>query len=529
MSSTLAPLEVSSHKAGAVRRWGAYVALLLVIAGTMTVRLRLLAMPLERDEGEYAYAGQLILRGIPPYQRLYNMKWPGTYYSFAALEGLFGQTIQGVRLGVMLVNIAQIVLVFMIARRLFDDWSAVVGAAAFAFFSISPSTLAFAGHATHFVVLAALAAIVCLQQAMARQRTWLYVFAGFFAGLAPIMKQPGIVFTGFVAACSLWTVFRAGRDVRWKLKTGTALLAGLATPALLMLASLWASATLSPFWLWTITYARNYGTPVTWKELPAAFFGGAMDAMGYECLLWLVAGFGLIAVTLYPQTRAAAAFLAGLALFSIAGVFPGTVFRPHYFILVFPAAALLVAAAVFIGSRFLQSRLPHAAVMLPTLLVAIPIFFAVWEQRDFYLKMTPDEACRFVYPMNPFIESWKSSDYLQKHSHPDDTIAVLGSEPEIYFYAHRLSATGYIYMYPMVEKQPYAHQFQLQMIQEIETARPKFVVFVRAANSWLAAPGSDPTLMKWFGRYRNENLKSVAEFGTDPNRRLVIYEAISSS
>ena len=38
-----------------------------VLALVAVARLRLLAFPLERDEGEYAYAGQLILQGIPPY------------------------------------------------------------------------------------------------------------------------------------------------------------------------------------------------------------------------------------------------------------------------------------------------------------------------------------------------------------------------------------------------------------------------------------------------------------------------------
>jgi len=47
----------------------------LVIA----IRVRLLGIPLERDEGEYAYAGQLMLQGIPPYKLAYNMKFPGTY------------------------------------------------------------------------------------------------------------------------------------------------------------------------------------------------------------------------------------------------------------------------------------------------------------------------------------------------------------------------------------------------------------------------------------------------------------------
>ena len=50
-----------------------------------------------------------------------------------------------------------------------------------------------------------------------------------------------------------------------------------------------------------------------------------------------------------------------------------------------------------------------------------------------------------IYPENPFLESVRIADYIREHSGPDDTIAVLGSEPEIYLHSHRHSATGYIY------------------------------------------------------------------------------------
>jgi len=40
---------------------GPLLTLLVTILATSAIRLRLLSMPLERDEGEYAYAGQLIL------------------------------------------------------------------------------------------------------------------------------------------------------------------------------------------------------------------------------------------------------------------------------------------------------------------------------------------------------------------------------------------------------------------------------------------------------------------------------------
>ena len=69
--------------------WGLAI---IVFGVTVAIRIRLLGMPLERDEGEYAYAGQLMLQGIPPYKLAYNMKFPGTYAAYAAIMSVFGQT-----------------------------------------------------------------------------------------------------------------------------------------------------------------------------------------------------------------------------------------------------------------------------------------------------------------------------------------------------------------------------------------------------------------------------------------------------
>ena len=118
--------SVAVSRAKRVALWP-FLILLATIVVASAIRLRLLSMPLERDEGEYAYAGQLILQGHPPYERLYNMKWPGTYYCYALFEAIFGQTIEGVHFGVLLVNVAAIVLVFFICRRLLDAYAAKRG------------------------------------------------------------------------------------------------------------------------------------------------------------------------------------------------------------------------------------------------------------------------------------------------------------------------------------------------------------------------------------------------------------------
>src|SRR5207247_3418599 len=108
-------------------------------------------IPLERDEGEYAYAGQLMLQGIPPYKLAYNMKFPGTYGAYALIMALFGQTIVGIHLGLLLINAATILLIFLLGRRLINSMAGLAAAMTYAVFSVRPSVLGVASTAAHSV------------------------------------------------------------------------------------------------------------------------------------------------------------------------------------------------------------------------------------------------------------------------------------------------------------------------------------------------------------------------------------------
>src|SRR3982750_3621044 len=113
------------------------VSCLVVILGLAAfIRIRLLEMPLERDEGEYAYAGQLMLQGIPPYELAYNMKLPGTYVAYVLILAVFGQTPSGVHLGLLVINSLTVFLVFLLALRLAGLVAAVVAAASYALLSV---------------------------------------------------------------------------------------------------------------------------------------------------------------------------------------------------------------------------------------------------------------------------------------------------------------------------------------------------------------------------------------------------------
>src|SRR6266446_3087764 len=124
--------QTPSPGSGWVMRHRAWLLVAATILLMIAVRVRLRDMPLERDEGEYAYAGQLILQGVPPYKEVYNMKLPGTYAAYALIMAIFGQSPSGIHLGLALMNVISIVLVFLIGRRLLDEAAGVGAAISFA-------------------------------------------------------------------------------------------------------------------------------------------------------------------------------------------------------------------------------------------------------------------------------------------------------------------------------------------------------------------------------------------------------------
>ena len=184
-----------------------------------------------------------------------------------------------------------------------------------------------------------------------------------------------------------------------------------------------------------------------------------------------------------------------------------------------PAVSILAGAALV--TAFSHSHIGgHNLHFVVTPVFALCLAWPLWSEADFFFERPLAEANRMVNGTNPFPESVKIGEYIRAQSSPSDTIAVLGSEPQIYFYSKRHSASGYIYTYGLMEPQPYAHQMQEEMIREIETARPKFLVLVVVNKSWLAGRDSDQSIFRWVDTYCDANyeevgLVNISDHGTD--------------
>lgn len=473
------------------------------MAAVALIRLRLADVPLERDEGEYAYAGQLILQGVPPFQLAYNMKFPGTYYAYSVILATFGQTAWGVHAGLMVVNLATIAILFFLARRLLNDpVAAAVTAIAFGVLSVDRWTLAIFGHATHFVVLAAMAGLLVLFRAVDSNKSVLFAMAGLLLGVSILMKQNGVLFLAFALGVAAWSaVEMPERRLSAAFSRAALVGAGAALPLAILAILLYVQGVFDTFWFWTIQYGGEYGAAMSfsdgWTDLKLNF-----AALSYANLsIWLLAPPGLFLFFITRWPRSSRVPVTAFLVLSALAVCPGLYFRQHYFILLLPAVALFCGIAVVSLERllgFMTTRRVARTAAVAVFLVTIGLYAR--NEWDYLFSMSGREVSRSVYGGNPFVEAPELGRYLQAHTAPDDRIAVLGSEPQIYFYANRKSATGYIYTYALMEQHAYSARMQDEMVAEITAARPKYIVFVGVRTSWL---GRNPKerILTWSDSY----------------------------
>jgi hypothetical protein len=128
-----------------------------------------------------------------------------------------------------------------------------------------------------------------------------------------------------------------------------------------------------------------------------------------------------------------------------------------------------------------------------------------------------------LYGADPLPEAEIVAKYINENSAPTARIAILGSEPEIYFLAHRHSATGYIYTYPLMEPQPFALKMQHEMIGDLEANQPEFIVFADNIMSWNQHPESDATIFNWWENYKtNYTLVGLTDIISPTNTIVVL-------
>lgn len=474
------------------------------IAAVIALRIHWIALPFERDEGEYAYIGQQILRGVAPFDAGYTMKLPGTASMYALFEAIGGQSVISVRAGMIAVNLATCFAIWLIGIRLLSRSAAALAASFYAMTSLSISVLGLAAHATQFVAMFVCYGYYALLCAIDRRSHRTFALAGLLLGVSFLMKQSAAPFIVFGMIYGIACVCREAHPWRAAATRLAALCIGASLPYCLLLLSALTSPERSAFLLWTVQYAREYASSTS---LPLGLNRANASVNHLYQSIWpvmLMSFVGVIQINQQSYERSRRLFLVGFLCASVVSVSLDMFFRPHYFVLLLPVLALLAAFAIDHLSLAFYKRGKNVARIYEVGLAAAAL--TLFTVASPIMGVSADGLMESTYSGSPFTIAQAIARYIDQRTSPGDSIGMLGSEPEIFYYAQRRMAAKNLYQYPLFEHHPVQPRLIRTFIAQTEAAHPRYYLRLVGLTDDFndGMPGS---LATWEQSYLQRNYK----------------------
>ncbi len=477
---------------------------LLILCATAAIRMPLWNIPFERDEGEYAYIAWRMDHQELPYRDWVDQKPPGVFWVYRAALGLPIEPVHAVRLVALLFSAGSACALFFLARRFVRPFWAGAAAVIFAVLAADPAVQGTAANTELFMLLPLiLSNLVSIGTASADPpRVRSMILTGALTGIATVFKQVAAV--NWVFLICLYPVLVA-REKRWRRE-----LIFVAWSAA-GVAAVWGAVALY-FWLRqglgdlvynVFTHNLEYVSTISWRNRWMLCRDTLALLAPSQALVWIMAAAGIVA-TLWSDNRRASVLLVAWTVTSLMAVSASGYYFPHYFQQWLPALAL---AAVF-GAQALDgwqlwSSVPSAwrRALLVVVLCALPAV----EMYPFLFVYTPDEAVRKIYPGNYFAQMPEVARRIAEATAPDDRVFIFGAEAEVLFYARRVSATRYIFLFPLYGPYRDARERQVAAAQEIAAADPAAVFYL--PNQLFFMSGSEQYLTRWSLAYVKQNFQ----------------------
>jgi 4-amino-4-deoxy-L-arabinose transferase-like glycosyltransferase len=416
--------------------------LLLIAVQIVVVLLRLpgLPMPLERDEGAYAYVAWTWLHGGLPYRDAFDHKPPLIYllYMPALLWG--PPSALAIRVWATVLTLVSVGVVYAIGRRVWDRATAVLVAL---LFGVAGSAFDLQGmilNTDQALVLPALIGLWCaIRLGETQQMRWT-IATGVALAVAALIKPVAIVLLPAVLLAS-------GRDLRSLARVVGGVALGGAIVALPIGLYFWARGAWNDLIFGLLTYNRVYAAESQdrWE------LGGLVDMFAPFVPLLLVAVGSLPLIgQVDPQQRRSrwliAAWGAGLLLAALGSLRAYV----HYYYPVLPLLALLAAPSI----RWLWKRDPQNAIgnrLAAPLLLAL-LIVPLGSQNLSLVGTTAEQQAERLYGDSGkhfFAQAPLVAQFVRDHTAPGDPIYIFAAEPQVYLLSERRTSSRYIYDYPL--------------------------------------------------------------------------------
>jgi hypothetical protein len=494
-------MQASGNVRAFIGKYSHFFVLFLILLFVAIIRIRLFSVPLDRDDGGWAYAGWLMAKNLNPYFGFYDKIFPGVFFIFAVIIKIFGNNAQGVHAGLLFINALTIIFVFLLADGIYGKWPACAAALFFGASSLSEKVLGFSANTEHFVVFFVVIAAFFIARGVMKDRLTYILMAGLSAGAALLVKQTAAINVIFFALY-LPAYFVLEKDPRRLIKYLLAYIAGSAILPAAALAYIAITGQFGNFWYLAVKFALFYAGKLDLVSGINGFLVRAPRYMASVMPFLLFAFAGYAAAVNDSGLKRHELFTGMFFLSCFAATSAGLFYREHYFILSLPAAALLTARASssYYGLLGRWKKSFDPGFVVAAAVFACFLFYVNCEKKYLFFD-TPDFICRESFRGNPFNEAPEIAKYLKAHTAPGDRIAVLGSEPEILFYAERASATGFVYMSYFTFSEDARLFFEKKAISEIEYSAPEYIVFVKVPISWMMSPATEKYIFGWCGQY----------------------------
>ncbi len=459
------------------------------------LRVHIVGVPLDRDEGAFGYIGQVIINHGVPYMDVFDHKPPLVFYVYAFALLIVPPTAAGIHLFLHAYNFLTIVSLFFLAKVYFGSdsaglWTALI----YAVFSASPAIQGLTASAEMFMLLPITLSLLLAVLSVRRKSLSLAFASGIFSALAFWMKQTaafgGLFVFLYLTAGLLSRGNGEGETRRISIRMMLAWLAGGAFVSLGVTVYFYWKGVFREFFYWSFIHNIYYAERVD-------------AALNFQILLLRVKdvlkdGFVPVAAGICYGVYSIARrdrrgyFTVSFVLFSLLGAVPGFAYK-HYFAQIAPSVAL---AGGFAAWDLIGKMRPQIRNLATFLSAAAVILLPVGVNTQYFLGKNPDDVSRAMFGYNPFPESRTLADYIARRTKPDDRIFIFGSEPQILLYADRKSSVSSVMLYPLMSDYPKNREFQEMAWDEIVRTRPTYIVYVDLNSSIGWDEKADPLILR---------------------------------
>ena len=403
--------------------------------------------PFERDEGEYAYGAWMITQGGFPYKDTFLQKPPLIIYTYLLGEIVAPGSLWPSRFLAVIFSMATVWVLAKIAQEKIDRQAFWYVLFLYPLLVWSPINSGLAANTEIFMLLP-------LSVLLWKKNAYL---SGMMAALAFLYKP---ICLYIVVATLMIRIIKAPSKIRYLWQYGLGFV-GIA--ALVMLPVILTGAG-RDFWeqvvVFNALYAKQWGITLgplftNLKTMGRSFWG---------VYLLLLAG-----ILILKKNRVWYLFL----LLGLLAVFQTTI--RHYYLLLVPFFTL-ISIETLLKIENWKLRLIIYLVLL------LSILYPIRQQ----FGLTPLELSRWIYgDVNPFVESSIIAKKLAEITSEKECVFVAGSEPQILYYAKRMSCTKFNITYPLIIDSSQREKYQTEIESELKINIPKTIVVSTLAHSGL--------------------------------------------